>query len=130
MVFLPLLALVWVAWKVVKGYYYADGVHLPYLGAAFAINSILLVLIAWGLPFCLDRLLKPALAPLLERALRAGLARGLDEVGAALAASLGGTARAAGDLTAEARQILTDIDHGARLPAATPAPALARVLQK
>jgi hypothetical protein len=84
MTFLPFLALVWIAFGVVRGFY--AGVHegRPFLGLEFAINSLLLVAVAWALPFALDRWLRPSLRASAERGLRAGIAAGLEAVGAVL----------------------------------------------
>src|SRR5262249_45125616 len=60
-VWLPLLALAIVAVQVVLGYYRALVQGGPFLGVEFALHSALLVLIAWLVPFLLDRLLQPSL---------------------------------------------------------------------
>lgn len=84
MTFLPFLALIWIAFGVVRGFY--AGVHegRPFLGFEFAINSLLLLVIAWAVPFAMDRWLRPSLRSSAERGLRAGLAAGLEAVGAVL----------------------------------------------
>jgi hypothetical protein len=73
---LPAAALMWVAWRVVQTYQSAGSAD-EFLGQRFAIHSALLVLLAWAVPFTIDRLLKPSIQRTALRALRAGLHSGL-----------------------------------------------------
>lgn len=70
---LPLLALLWVGWRVFSGYYQNDGAD-DFLGIKFAIHSTLLVLISWLLPWFINKKMQPSL----ENTARAGLQQGLD----------------------------------------------------
>lgn len=86
--FLPFMATLWIGYAVVVGYYAAVHQGRAFLGTAFAINSALLLAVAWGVPFAIDRWLKPSTRAAAERGLRAGLADGLEAVRAALRAAL------------------------------------------
>jgi len=77
MAFLPAAALLWVAWRVVHGYYLAGTRGEPFLGVDFAVHSALLVVLAWALPFTADRLLRPSAVRIAHLGLQAGLDAGL-----------------------------------------------------
>jgi len=128
--FLPLLALVWVAWAVVVGYYRAVHGTAPYRGVELAVHSLLVVAIAWAVPFILDRLLRPSMERTVGRALRAGLRAALDDAGAAIVAAVracekdAASQRAAGQaLLTAARQLLSD-------SASVRAPVTARLISR
>ena len=76
-VLLPLAALSWTAYQVVKGYYESATLHLDYLGTDFAVHSILLIGIAWLLPWFACNRLKPSLQKSALRGLRTGVASAL-----------------------------------------------------
>jgi hypothetical protein len=71
---LPLLAGTWVAWELVQGYYLASHNQQDYQGINFAIHSLLLIGLAWALPWLGGRLLKPRPRQVMQE----GIARGLD----------------------------------------------------
>ncbi|MFH1748577.1 MAG: GTPase [Planctomycetota bacterium] len=71
---LPAAALTWVALKVVERFYHNDFVA----GADFAWSSALLVLVAWLLPFLIDRMLRPSTEQTVLRALRQGFGSGCE----------------------------------------------------
>jgi hypothetical protein len=75
---LPLAALLVVGVNVVVGYYRATMGRADFLGPGFAVNSILLVAIAWAIPAGLSRLLRPSIERIAERAMRVGLDQGLE----------------------------------------------------
>ncbi len=77
---LPVAALGWVAWGVLRGYYEATTGSAAYLGSEFAVHSGLVVLFAWLIPFGLDRLLRPSLEQLVTRGLQAGVAAALEQL--------------------------------------------------
>ncbi|MBU0638742.1 MAG: GTPase domain-containing protein [Planctomycetes bacterium] len=85
---LPAAALAWVAYQVVTGYYRASTGTGSFFGTGFAVHSGLLVLVAWALPFTIDRLLRPSLERAVLGAMRQGLASGLEAVGAELQAAM------------------------------------------
>lgn len=105
---LPAGALLWVGWGVVLGYYRASSGAGEYLGANFAVNSAVLVAIAWLLPFALLRLVRRDPVQRAEAALRAGLTRVLDATGERMAAELNRLARDAAARRAPAAELIRD----------------------
>ena len=77
---LPVAALLWVSFQVVTGFLHGATGQAAYLGIDFAINSLLLVLVAWLLPYLLHRRLRPSTETTVIRALRTGLELGLEEL--------------------------------------------------
>lgn len=75
---LPAAALAWVGFAVFRGYYQATTGGGTFLGTPFAVHSALLVLVAWALPFLLDRMLRPSVERAVLRAMRVGFGSGLD----------------------------------------------------
>lgn len=71
---LPALAALWVGWELVQGYYLASKGQQDYQGINFAIHSLLLLGLAWGLPWFGGRLLKPKPRQVMQQ----GITRGLD----------------------------------------------------
>jgi hypothetical protein len=74
---LPLLAGAWVAWELVQGYYLASKGQQDYQGINFAIHSLLLLGLAWALPWLGGRLLKPRPRQVMQE----GITRGLKAFG-------------------------------------------------
>ncbi len=72
-VVLPLGALGWASVQVVKGYYDSATRHLDYLGTDFAVHSLLLIALAWLLPWFAYTRLKPSIETSALRGLRAGV---------------------------------------------------------
>ncbi|MCK4341829.1 MAG: GTPase domain-containing protein [Phycisphaerae bacterium] len=128
MAFLPALALLWVAWAVVVGYYKAVHGEESFRGLDLALHSILLVLIAWAVPFTIDRLLRPSLERTALGALRAGLLAGLDDVGCELEQALAGATAEAHDYQQHSRALLTEVAGLLIKPIDARAPALARLM--
>lgn len=79
--FLPCVALAAVAYQVVMGYQKAAAGQAPFLGGEFALHSGMLVLVAWLMPFSIDRALRPSLAATVQRALRESYAAALGKIG-------------------------------------------------
>ena len=73
---LPLLALLWVGWFVVSGFYGGATGSGDFVADGFALNAILLVGLGAGLPWLLGRLVKPS--P--RKAALLGVRRGLDSI--------------------------------------------------
>ena len=92
---LPMLALLWVAYKVVVSYWQASTTDSTYLGTNFAVSSILLIVVAWAVPFVCDRMLRPSLERTALQALRRGTADGLDQLDTRLHEAVAEVARAA-----------------------------------
>jgi hypothetical protein len=86
--FLPLVAVAWVAYVVVARFHLASIGQGAFLDAPFVLHAALLVLLAWALPYGLDRALRPSIQDVMARALRRGFAAGLEEVGARLERTL------------------------------------------
>jgi len=105
--FLPIVALMWVGYNVVVGYYRASAGKASYLGTDFAVSSILLVAVAWAVPLVCDRLLRPSLERAAAEALRSGCDAALDQVGAAVMAAVD----TAHDVAADLRAQLAEIDR-------------------
>jgi len=111
MVFLPAVALAWVGWVVVRRYYLASVGSADFLGVPFAVHSVVLVLAAWGLPFLVDRSLRPSLERTALGAMRRGFTVGLDEVGARLAAAIREAAHEGQAYREEAKAIVADLSR-------------------
>lgn len=128
MAFLPLVALLWVAWAVLRGYYAAAGGQAPFLGSPFAIHSALLVLLAWAVPFTLDRLLRPSLERAVLNALRSGLQVGLEDVGRELETALAEAAAEASTQRSQVTELLREVTGWLVKPIDARAAAIGRVL--
>jgi hypothetical protein len=74
---LPLFAIGWVSWQAVTAYYASGQTHAGYLGVDFAVHSIILIVIAWLLPFFLNHQLRPSTERVAARGLRLGIEQGL-----------------------------------------------------
>jgi len=77
---LPLLAMIWIIWRVVAGF--AEGGSNPaaYLGGNFTINAVLMLGLAWLLPVFLHRQTKPSLVKAAERGMTLGVKKALGNV--------------------------------------------------
>ncbi|BCX89501.1 hypothetical protein MIN45_P1874 [Methylomarinovum tepidoasis] len=85
---LPLAAGGWVAWQVVESYYRGFTGEGEYLGLNFAIHSLLLIGLAWLIPFLLHRLLEPSLEKVAESGIRAGIHQGFEQIEAEVVSQL------------------------------------------
>jgi hypothetical protein len=126
--FLPLMALLWVAWAVVVAYYRAAHGTAPFRGVDMAIHSLVLVLLAWAVPFTVDRLLRPSIENSILRALRSGLRAGLDDLGRDLERALADSAAEASEHRAACRRVLTDLAGLLERPQEMKSPALTRLV--
>lgn len=127
MAFLPLVALLWVAYHVINGYYRASQTG-RFLDGAFAIHSGLLVLIAWAAPFAIDRALRPAMRDVALVALRRGLRRGLEQGRERLLTAFDQVATDARERQAAGQRIAAELSKVAMRPVAANRPTLSRVL--
>jgi len=73
---LPLVALVWIGWFVVRGFYDGATGSGAFVADGFALNAILLVGLCAGLPWLVGRLVKPS--P--RKAALLGVRRGLETI--------------------------------------------------
>lgn len=125
---LPMLALLWVAYQVVTGYYRASTAGEPYLGTNFAVASVLLVVVAWAVPFVFDRMLRPSLERTALQALRLGLGEGLDRFGTEVGEALADVRRVAQAGRDEADGIVRDVSKLALQPLDAAEASLSRLL--
>jgi 50S ribosome-binding GTPase len=125
---LPLAALLWVSYQVVTGFLHGATGQAAYLGANFAINGILLVLVAWLLPYLLHRRLRPSTETTVIRALRAGFGLGLEELGGQTHAAFAAASAERDDLLAEAGKLLDELDRHGGAPHPSPGARVARLL--
>jgi len=121
MAFLPLLALLWVAYAAIGGYYAAVRGQREYLGWPFAINSALMVVLAWAVPFTLDRLLRPSLESVVLASLRKGLRAGLEDVWADIEQALNSAANEAGEFRRALDALRAEIERA--VPSRTERPS-------
>ncbi len=75
---LPLAALAWVAWRVVAAFQSGVTDATAYLNVNFAITAVMLVGIAWALPWWLGRRMQPDPKATLQRGLFTGIDRALE----------------------------------------------------
>lgn len=130
MTFLPMLSLLWIAYNVVRGYYRASTGGGAYLGTDFAVNSVLLVLISWAVPYACDRALRPSLERAASRALRKGLELGLHRLAREFLEKMASARDSAKAATSEAGDLLNDTARLALLPVEAKQNTLLRLLQK
>ncbi|WP_262965874.1 GTPase [Methylobacter psychrophilus] len=72
-IFLPLLAMTWVGYKVFMGYYTSNMAENHYLGVDFAIHSSLLIAMTWLIPYFILKKLQPSLQKSALKGLNKGL---------------------------------------------------------
>jgi 50S ribosome-binding GTPase len=125
---LPIVALLWVSYQVVAGFLHGATGQAAYLGVDFAINSLLLVLVAWLLPYLLHRRLRPSTETTVIRALRTGLELGLEELNGKTQTAFTTTSAERDTLLAEAGQILADLGRHGGAPHPAPSATVARLL--
>ncbi len=77
---LPLLALVWVAWRVVNGFISGAEDRSAYVGLDFLVNGLLLAGLGWLIPFIVEKVFVPSLPDSIYRALHTGLKNGLQQI--------------------------------------------------
>jgi hypothetical protein len=77
---LPLVAMGWVSWQAVTAYYESALSHTGFLGVDFAIHSVLIIGIAWLLPFFLSQQIKPSHERTALKGLRNGVNAGLARI--------------------------------------------------
>jgi hypothetical protein len=116
-VVLPLIAIGWVSYQVVKGYYESALYHLGYLGTDFAIHSALLIVLSWLLPYFLYRKLKPSAERTAVKGLRDGIGLALDLGGDRVTELLREMEQARQALMEEGRRIAS-LSSPARAPGA------------
>lgn len=78
----PVAALVWVGYRTLISFYSGNELDGQYVGSDFAINSLLLVVVAWLLPTILKEKVRPSVQASVARAMRQGLGAGVEELAA------------------------------------------------
>ena len=107
---LPLVAMGVVGYQVFNGYYHsaADETAPAYLGANFAIHSVLLIGLSWLIPYFLHQKIQPSLRKAAYKGARKGFRQGLATVLAQIQQALD-TERKRNDVLR--RQLLAIIEH-------------------
>lgn len=127
MALLPLCALAWVGYTALSGFRAASAGEAPYLGTEFAVHGLLLVGIAWALPFAADRALKPRMELVARRGLTSGLAEGLERLGARAREAVTQARQESENFRSGLKLIRAEIIRSAG-PVRTSGPTLPRVL--
>ena len=128
MALLPLFAGVRVAYDIIAGYGRALAGEAPFLGLGFATHALLLVAVAWLIPFLLQRLLRPDPRRVAEQGLSSGLDSALDEIESAIDDACEQAAMERDALVAEAAGLLEKIDHAVASARGEVAAPLTRLL--
>ena len=105
-VLLPLAALGWASYEVVKGYYESATRHMDFLGTDFAIHSLLLIGLAWLLPWFACTRLRPSIEKSALKGLRSGVSSALVAVGEQIHAELESADRDRDAVLGEGRAII------------------------
>lgn len=77
---LPIAVVLWAGQHVIRVYIDALQGRVPFLGLDFAVHTVLMVLLAWAVPWWIRARLKPSPATIVRRGLLKGIAAGLAEV--------------------------------------------------
>jgi len=125
---LPVAALLWVSYQVVAGFLRGSAGQAAYLGIDFAINGLLLVLVAWLLPWLLHRRLRPSTEATVVRALHAGLALGLENLNGRTDAAFDAAGEEREALRGEAGALLGELQRPAGAPHAVPGASVSRLI--
>lgn len=104
---LPMAAMGWTSYQLLQGYYQSGLTHTAYLGMDFAIHSILLIVLAWLIPFFMRKKLKPSLQKAALRGLQKGLANGLDQLDMGVITALTEARQQSTRLLQEAEQLIS-----------------------
>ena len=70
---LPLATLSWAGFRLISGFYVGGGNASQYLGVNFAVHTVMLVGVAWAVPFVLHKKTKPSRIKAAKRGLSQGL---------------------------------------------------------
>ena len=76
-ILLPVLALVWVTWRVINGFIAGATDRSAYVGLDFLVNGMLLALLGWLIPMLTEKILVPSMPETVYRSLHQGLDNGL-----------------------------------------------------
>jgi len=78
-ILLPLLAGLWIAYRIINGFMAGAEDQSAYVGFNFVANGLLLVGLGWLVPFVIERVVVPSTPDTVYRELHNGLQRGLEE---------------------------------------------------
>ncbi|MBX2881152.1 MAG: 50S ribosome-binding GTPase [Granulosicoccus sp.] len=78
---LPALAMAWAGYRIVTAFHAGGATPAAYLSSNFAINALLLLALAWALPYFLYRKTKPSRVTAARKGLREGLNHSLTHFG-------------------------------------------------
>ncbi|MBE0469020.1 MAG: 50S ribosome-binding GTPase [Methyloprofundus sp.] len=80
-IILPMAAMAWVGYQVFIEFYEASLAKIPhYVGVDFAVNSVMLIAIAWLFPYFLKKKLKPSIEKAAHKGLHNGLLSALQSI--------------------------------------------------
>jgi hypothetical protein len=85
---LPLAAMGWVGYQLFYGFYESNLTDEAYLGVNFAVHSVLLIALAWLLPFFAQKKLKPSLEKVALQGLKKGLIAGVAAIEAEVSGAI------------------------------------------
>jgi hypothetical protein len=125
---LPMTALLWVSYQVVAGFLHGATGQAAYLGIDFAVNALLLVLVAWLLPWLLHRRLRPSTETTVVRALHGGLALGLEALNGRTDAAFAEAGKERDALLGEAGTLLGELQRPGGAAHRAPGTTVARLL--
>jgi len=112
-IILPIAAMSWVGYQVFIGFYEASLAEVPhYVGADFAINSAMLIAIAWLFPYFLKKKLKPSIEKAALKGLRNGLLAGLQSIEFEVLELIKSNAKTQASLQQQVEMMISDCAQG------------------
>lgn len=100
-ILMPLAASAWAAYQLVLGYFQKD-----FLGIDFAVHSLLLIGLAWLVPYLLQRLLEPSLEKAALRGIKRGLTLGFEQIETEVERRLRSLGEAQANLTEQGKRLV------------------------
>ncbi|SCN46727.1 hypothetical protein BAZMOX_03651_0 [methanotrophic endosymbiont of Bathymodiolus azoricus (Menez Gwen)] len=124
-IILPIAAMGWVGYQVFIEFYEASLAEIPhYVGVNFAVNSAMLIAIAWLFPYFLKKKLKPSIEKAALKGLRNGLLGALQSIELEVVERIKQNAQIQEDLRQQAEKIMSacqeDNDNLFELPENSP----------
>ncbi len=108
---LPLAAISWVSYQVLKGFYDSSMTDEAYLGTNFAIHSGILIALSWLLPFFLRKQLKPSLEKTALKGLKQGLEQAMAKIEVEVESAIKQISEQREQLVAKAEPILEQCEQ-------------------
>jgi energy-coupling factor transporter ATP-binding protein EcfA2 len=125
---LPLAAIGWVSYQVLKGFHDSNTTDQAYLNTDFAVHSGLLVALAWLLPFFLRKQLKPSMEKTALKGLKQGLTQAMATIEVDVEEALKQTAKQREKYIANALPILERCEEALTAKLGEESEALKRML--